>query len=58
MDTAQQLRTFLKKDLRQLTHEPSSLMPAYDEQVLPDKDLRDLIAYLNSLREPPKPVKP
>ena len=58
MDTDQQLRTFQKKDLQQLTHEPSSLMPAYDAQALPDKDLRDVIAYVDSLREPPKPVKP
>lgn len=58
MDTAQQLRTFIKKDLRQLTHEPTSLMPAYGAGQLPDKDLDDVVAYLNGLRDSPRQVKP
>ena len=30
-------------------------MPAYTEKVLPDKDVADLIAYIQSLSQGPKP---
>ncbi len=50
LDTHQQLRFFLKKDLKQVTHERKSLMPAYSEQMLKDAELQDLVAYLESLR--------
>jgi cytochrome c oxidase cbb3-type subunit 3 len=51
MDTNQQLRFFLKKDLQQVSHEPKSLMPAYSEDMLKPAQLNDLVAYLESLRE-------
>jgi cytochrome c oxidase cbb3-type subunit 3 len=51
MDTNQQLRFFLKKDLQQVTHERTSLMPAYSEDVIKPSQLRDLVAYLESLRD-------
>jgi cytochrome c oxidase cbb3-type subunit III len=51
MDTNQQLRFFLKKDLQQVTHERKSLMPAYAEDVIKPSQLRDLVAYLESLRD-------
>jgi cytochrome c oxidase cbb3-type subunit 3 len=50
LDTHQQLQFFLKKDLKQITHERKSLMPAYSEQMLSPADLQDLVAYLESLR--------
>jgi putative heme-binding domain-containing protein len=51
MDTHQQLRFFLKKNLQQVSHERKSLMPAYSEETLKPAQLRDLVAYLESLRE-------
>lgn len=50
MDQQEQLHLLLKKDLREVTHRPESLMPAYTEQLLGEKDLQDLLAYLVSLR--------
>lgn len=50
LDTNQQLQFFLKKDLKEVTHERKSLMPAYSEQMLKPADLQDLVAYLESLR--------
>jgi putative heme-binding domain-containing protein len=50
LDNHQQLQFFLKKDLKQITHERKSLMPAYSEQMLSPADLQDLVAYLESLR--------
>jgi cytochrome c oxidase cbb3-type subunit 3 len=50
LDTRQQLQFFMKKDLKEVTHERKSLMPAYSEQMLKPADLQDLVAYLESLR--------
>jgi cytochrome c oxidase cbb3-type subunit 3 len=50
LDTDQNLQFFAKKDVRQVIHERRSLMPAYSEQVLSADALRDLVAYLQSLR--------
>jgi cytochrome c oxidase cbb3-type subunit 3 len=50
MDDSGQLDCFLKRDLKDLTHIRKSLMPAYDESVLSEKELQDLIAYLAGLR--------
>jgi putative heme-binding domain-containing protein len=50
MDTNEDLHMFLKKDLKQVTHERKSLMPAYDEQAISKAELQDLLAYLQSLR--------
>jgi cytochrome c oxidase cbb3-type subunit 3 len=49
LDTNQRLQFFLKKDLKEVTHERKSLMPAYSEQMLEPADLQDLLAYLESL---------
>jgi cytochrome c oxidase cbb3-type subunit III len=51
IDTRQQLQLLLKKDLKQVTHEPKSLMPVYSEQMLKPADLQDLVAYLESLSQ-------
>jgi cytochrome c oxidase cbb3-type subunit III len=50
LDTSQQLRLFLKRDVREVTHQRKSLMPAYSEQVIPPAQLQDLLAYLEGLR--------
>jgi putative heme-binding domain-containing protein len=50
LDTHQQLQLFEKKDLKAVTHERKSLMPAYSEQMLKPAELQDLVAYLESLR--------
>jgi putative heme-binding domain-containing protein len=50
MDTSENLHLFMKKDLLEVKHMDQSLMPAYAEDVLEKEQLRDLVAYLNSLR--------
>ena len=50
IDINQQLQFFLKKNLREVTHERKSLMPAYSEDRLNPADLQDLVAYLEGLR--------
>ena len=49
MDMGQQLRVFSKKDLAEVKHERVSLMPAYSEEQLSGDQLRDVVAYLESL---------
>src|ERR1700730_7696253 len=46
LDTQEQLHSFDKAILRSYEKTRESLMPAYDAKVLPDKDLKDLIAFL------------
>jgi cytochrome c oxidase cbb3-type subunit III len=50
LDTNQQLHLLLKRDLKSVTHERKSLMPAYTKDMLSDAELLDLVAYLQSLR--------
>ena len=50
LDTNQQLHLLLKKDLESVMHERKSLMPAYTKDMLSDAEVRDLVAYLQSLR--------
>jgi mono/diheme cytochrome c family protein len=40
--------------LQQLRH-PQARMPAYTEKTLPDNDAADIIAYIQSLSQAPKP---
>jgi putative heme-binding domain-containing protein len=46
MDTREQVRLLEKDKLRSYEKSRQSLMPAYDQKMLSDKDLQDLIAYL------------
>jgi cytochrome c oxidase cbb3-type subunit 3 len=46
IDTREQLHLFEKDKLRSLEKTRESLMPAYDQKMLPEKDLQDLIAYM------------
>src|ERR1700756_2775649 len=48
MDTREQLHLFEKDKLRSLDKSRESLMPRYDEKMLPEKDLQDIVAYLLS----------
>lgn len=48
--TAQQVQSFLKKDLKEVSHQRRSLMPPYSEDALDAAQLQDLIAYLETLR--------
>lgn len=49
MDTREQLHLLEKNKLRSFEKTRESLMPAYDQKMLSDKDLQDLIAYLQSV---------
>jgi cytochrome c oxidase cbb3-type subunit III len=53
LDISHQLHLLQKKDLKSVTHEQKSLMPDYSEDMLNDTELRDLVAYLQSLRGNP-----
>ena len=46
MDTREQLHLFEKDKLRSMEKSRQSLMPAYDQKMLGDKELQDVIAYL------------
>ena len=46
MDTREDLHLFEKDKLRSMEKSRESLMPAYDQKILSDKDLQDVIAYL------------
>jgi putative heme-binding domain-containing protein len=46
MDKREQLHLFEKDKLRSLEKSGESLMPAYDQKTLGDKELQDLVAYL------------
>lgn len=50
MDQTEQYHLLLKKDLKEVIYESKSLMPAYGEQTLNQKQLQDLVAYMESLR--------
>src|SRR5216683_2089719 len=48
IDTREQVHLFEKEKLRSLDKSRESLMPKYDEKMLPEKDLQDIVAYLLS----------
>jgi putative heme-binding domain-containing protein len=49
MDMREQVHLFEKEKLRSFEKSRESLMPAYDEKTLPDKDVADIIAFLLSV---------
>jgi cytochrome c oxidase cbb3-type subunit 3 len=49
LDTREQLHLFDKDKLKSYEKSRESLMPKYDEKMLQEKDLRDIVAYLLSL---------
>ena len=48
MDTHEQVHLFEKGKLRSVDKSRESLMPKYDDKMLPEKDLQDIVAYLLS----------
>ena len=46
LDTREQLHAFEKSKLRSYVKTRESLMPAYDAKALPEKELKDIIAFL------------
>jgi cytochrome c oxidase cbb3-type subunit III len=52
IDAREQLHLFEKEKLRSIEKSRESLMPAYDEKMLPEKDLQDIVAYLLSVGAP------
>ena len=52
MGMDQQLHLFVKSEVREVVHKPKSLMPPYPPEMLSDKELQDLVAYLAGLRGP------
>jgi putative heme-binding domain-containing protein len=46
MDIRERVHSFDKASLKSLQKSRESLMPAYDEKVLPEKDLQDVLAFL------------
>jgi cytochrome c oxidase cbb3-type subunit III len=49
LDSSEQLHLFQKDKLRSFEESRESLMPVYDEKVLNDKDLEDIVAFLLSV---------
>jgi putative heme-binding domain-containing protein len=49
LDTREQLHLFEKDKLRSFEKRRESAMPAYDQKTLSDKDLQDLITYLQAV---------
>jgi cytochrome c oxidase cbb3-type subunit 3 len=50
MDTTGRIRGYKKSDLEYFHDDDSSLMPDFDPEKLPDPDLKNLVAYLSTLR--------
>ncbi len=50
MDMSERVHSLDKKALKSFRHENRSLMPAYDASRLPDTDLDNLVAYMQTLR--------
>jgi len=48
MDTGERLQGYLKSQLREVIHEPGSLMPAFGPDRVRDTDLDDLLRYLSA----------
>jgi len=48
LDTREQLHLFQKDKVRSVEKSRESLMPKYNEKMLPEKDLQDIVAYLAS----------
>ena len=50
MDTGERIQGYLREDMRTVTNEKKSAMPAFGPDRLSDADLDDLLAYLTSLQ--------
>jgi putative heme-binding domain-containing protein len=52
MDAHQQVRGYLKNSVREIVNDTTSIMPDFGPDRLNDRDLSDLLAYLDTLRIP------
>jgi putative heme-binding domain-containing protein len=50
MDTSERIQGYLREDMRTVTNEKQSAMPAFPSERLSDAELDDLLAYLTSLQ--------
>lgn len=50
MDAGERIQGYLREDMREVTNQKQSAMPAFGPTTLSDADLDDLLAYLTSLR--------
>ena len=50
MDTRERIQGYLREDMRAVTNEKQSAMPAFGSERLSDAELDDLLAYLTSLQ--------
>ena len=58
MDTSERLQGYVKSDVKAVTSEKRSIMPAYGVDQLNDQDLNDLLRYLSTLRGSATTPKP
>jgi len=49
MDTSEQVHLFEKAELRSFAKSRESLMPVYDQKMLSDQDLQNIVAFLQSV---------
>jgi cytochrome c oxidase cbb3-type subunit III len=54
MDTSGRIRGYRKTDLEDFHNDDTSLMPDFGPDRLPDPDLKNLVAYLETLRAEPR----
>jgi cytochrome c oxidase cbb3-type subunit 3 len=52
MTASEELRSFFKRDVKEVIAEEQSLMPPYGAERLSDEELTDLVRYLRTLRGP------
>ena len=50
MDSSERIQGYLREDLKQVTNEKKSAMPAFDIDRLSQSDLEDVLAYLATMR--------
>ena len=50
MDTRERIQGFIKSDMREVKNETKSAMPPFGPDRLSDRDLDDLVQYLQTLR--------
>jgi putative heme-binding domain-containing protein len=55
MDTAERIQGYLREDMRTVTNEKQSAMPAFGTERLSDAELDDLLAYLTALQGTTQP---
>jgi len=50
MDQEERIHLVLKQDVKQVVHEHGSMMPAYDEKMLSDAELENLVVFVMNLK--------